>query len=213
MRIPATLCFAWLILAVQVGYLHAQDPPYKGKTIRVLVGFPSGGGSDAEGRVLARHIGKYIPGNPTLIVQNMPGAGGLTASNWFEELAKPDGTDPLLLRRQHGGDAAGIRHSKALNTICAAGKYWAASTGRPSVVLLRPDKLERLTAKDKPPLGIGARTRRRRLEHDFSLGRRISELERALDLRLSRRRRAQAGIRARRGRSLCDSKFSYACAS
>ena len=40
--------------------------------------------------MLARHIGKYIPGNPTLIVQNMPGAGGLTASNWFEELAEPD---------------------------------------------------------------------------------------------------------------------------
>ena len=48
MRIPATLCFAWLILAVQVGYLHAQDAPYKGKTVRVLVGFPSGGGSDAR---------------------------------------------------------------------------------------------------------------------------------------------------------------------
>ena len=41
--------------------------------------------------MLARHLGKYIPGNPTLIVQNMPGAGGLTSSNWFEDLAKPDG--------------------------------------------------------------------------------------------------------------------------
>jgi hypothetical protein len=64
MRIPATLWFAWLILVAQFGYLHAQDTPYKGKTVRVLVGFPSAGGSDAEGRVLARHLGKYIPGNP-----------------------------------------------------------------------------------------------------------------------------------------------------
>jgi tripartite-type tricarboxylate transporter receptor subunit TctC len=42
--------------------------------VRVIVGFPAEGGSDAEGRVLACHIGKYIPGNPTLMVQNMPGA-------------------------------------------------------------------------------------------------------------------------------------------
>ena len=52
----------------------AQDAFYKRKTVRGILGFPAGGGSDAEGRMLARHIGKYIPGNPTLIVQNMPGA-------------------------------------------------------------------------------------------------------------------------------------------
>jgi hypothetical protein len=88
--VAMVVALAWLLFAIPLGSLHAQDLPYKGKTIRVVVGFPSGGGADAEGRVLARHLGKYIPGNPTLIVQNMPGAGGLTASNWFEELA-PDG--------------------------------------------------------------------------------------------------------------------------
>lgn len=66
------LWLVWLILAAQVEYLHAQDFPYKGKTVRVIIGFPSGGGADAEGRVLARHLGKHIPGNPTLIAHNMP---------------------------------------------------------------------------------------------------------------------------------------------
>src|SRR5690242_6448528 len=86
------LSFSFLAQVASVG---AQEAPFKGKTMRVIVGFPSGGGSDAEGRVLARHLGKYIPGNPTLIVQNMPGAGGLTASNCFEDLAKPDGSTHL----------------------------------------------------------------------------------------------------------------------
>jgi tripartite-type tricarboxylate transporter receptor subunit TctC len=69
----------------------AQAPSFKDKSVRVIVGFPPGGGSDAEGRVIARHLGKYIPGNPSLIVQNMPGAGGIIASNYFEDLAKADG--------------------------------------------------------------------------------------------------------------------------
>jgi tripartite-type tricarboxylate transporter receptor subunit TctC len=49
--------------------------------VRVIVGFPAGEGTDAEGRVLACHIGKYIPGAPAFIVQNTPGAGGMTESN------------------------------------------------------------------------------------------------------------------------------------
>jgi hypothetical protein len=76
MIVVTFLWLAWLILAAQLGYLQAQDPPYKGKTIRVIVGFPAGGGSDAEGRVITRHLGKYTPGGPSLIVQNMSGAGG-----------------------------------------------------------------------------------------------------------------------------------------
>ena len=75
------LLFAGLVIVAQIGYLHAQEIPFKGKTIRIIVGFPSGGGSDAEGRVLARHLGKHIPGEPNLIVQNMPGAGVLSLPN------------------------------------------------------------------------------------------------------------------------------------
>ena len=147
----------WLLLAAAPGYLHAQDAPYRGKTVRVIVGFPSGGGSDAEGRVLARHLGKYIPGNPTLIVQNMPGAGGLTASNWFEELAKPDG----LTLYYCVGSTAVTQQVFGMEGVKYNLRGWEmlGSVDRAaSVVLLRPDKLERLTSKDKPPLGIGART-------------------------------------------------------
>ena len=156
MAVMTFLWLAWLILAVQVEYLHAQDLPYKGKTIRVIVGFPSGGGADAEGRVLARHLGKYIPGNPTLIVQNMPGAGGLTASNWFEELAKPDGLtlyycvgSTAVTQQAFGAEGVkfNLRSWEMLGSVDRAA----------SVVLVRPDKLERLTNKERPSLAIGAR--------------------------------------------------------
>jgi tripartite-type tricarboxylate transporter receptor subunit TctC len=71
---------------------HAQSTPfYKDKTIRIVVGFTSGGLYDQYARLLSRHMGKYIPGNPNIIVQNMPGAGSLTATNYVYGVAKPDG--------------------------------------------------------------------------------------------------------------------------
>jgi tripartite-type tricarboxylate transporter receptor subunit TctC len=70
----------------------AQAPPYyQGKSVRIIVGFTAGGGYDRWARLIARHMGKYIPGNPTFVVQNMPGAGGLIAANYIYNVAKPDG--------------------------------------------------------------------------------------------------------------------------
>ena len=71
-----------LVLIAMVGQAHAQATPfYKDKTIRIIVGFTSGGLYDQYARVLARYMGKHIPGNPNIIVQNMPGAGSLSATN------------------------------------------------------------------------------------------------------------------------------------
>ena len=64
---------------------------YKGKTIRFIVGFTAGGGFDVYARTIARHINKHIPGKPTTIVDNMPGAGSLIAANYIFNQAKPDG--------------------------------------------------------------------------------------------------------------------------
>jgi tripartite-type tricarboxylate transporter receptor subunit TctC len=70
----------------------AQTPPfYQGKTIRIVIGSSTGGGYDLWARVLARHYGKYIPGNPTILVQNMPGAASIVATNYLYNVAKPDG--------------------------------------------------------------------------------------------------------------------------
>jgi tripartite-type tricarboxylate transporter receptor subunit TctC len=72
----------------------AQDPAafYRGKTVRIVVGFSSGGGYDVYARVLARHIGRYIPGNPVIVVQNMPGAASLKSVQYLTTGAPADGT-------------------------------------------------------------------------------------------------------------------------
>ena len=67
---------------------HAQA----GKTVTMIIGFGPGGGYDLWGRTVARHIGKFMPGNPTVVVQNMPGAGSFVAASWMYTIAPKDGT-------------------------------------------------------------------------------------------------------------------------
>ncbi len=64
---------------------------YRGRTLRLLVGFSPGGGFDATARVLVRHLGRYIPGQPAIVVEHMPGAGSLIAANHLYHAARPDG--------------------------------------------------------------------------------------------------------------------------
>ena len=71
---------------------HAQtEPYYQGKTIRIIVGFSAGGLSDQWARMFSRSMPKFIPGSPNIIVQNMPGASSVVASNFVYSVAKPDG--------------------------------------------------------------------------------------------------------------------------
>jgi tripartite-type tricarboxylate transporter receptor subunit TctC len=69
----------------------AQEPFYKGKTIRFIVGGSAGGGYDTYTRTITRHLAKHIPGNPILVVDNMPGAGSIISANYVYKVAKPDG--------------------------------------------------------------------------------------------------------------------------
>ncbi len=71
--------------------IAAAAPSFDGKTIRIIVGYSAGGGYDTYARVLSRHMGKHIPGKPTIIVENMPGAGSLISANYLYKMAKPDG--------------------------------------------------------------------------------------------------------------------------
>jgi len=70
---------------------HAQDAFFKGKTIRIIVGFSAGGGYDVYARTIARHMGKHLPGNPTIVVENMAGAASMISANYVYKAAKPDG--------------------------------------------------------------------------------------------------------------------------
>ena len=73
---------------------QAQSPEsfYRGRTVSIYIGFGGGGSYDFYGHLIARHMGKHIPGNPTVVAQSMPGAGSFTLANWMYRIAPKDGT-------------------------------------------------------------------------------------------------------------------------
>lgn len=82
---------AFAALVALAGAAQSADY-YQGKTLRIVVGFSPGGGNDLFARIFPQRLGAFIPGNPRIIVENMPGAGGVTALNWFAKAAPRDGT-------------------------------------------------------------------------------------------------------------------------
>ncbi len=77
----------------------AQGPSLAGKNVTMIIGFGPGGGYDAWGRVVARYIGKHLPGNPNVVPQNMPGGGSFNAANHIYTIAPKDGTVLAIIAR------------------------------------------------------------------------------------------------------------------
>jgi tripartite-type tricarboxylate transporter receptor subunit TctC len=116
LRCSVNLAAALTIAAVSavVAAAARADPIadfYAGKTVQLIIGYAPGAGYDEYARLLGRHIGRHIPGNPTVVVQNMPGAGSIRAANYLYNVAPKDGTtiggfargvflDPLLGRTE-----------------------------------------------------------------------------------------------------------------
>lgn len=108
----------------------AADPIadfYKGRQVTVIIGSTAGGGYDLYGRLVARHIGRFLPGNPTVIATNMPGAGGNTSAAYVANVAPKDGTvigavqTGTLLDQLISANAAQIKHdARTLNYIGSA---------------------------------------------------------------------------------------------
>jgi tripartite-type tricarboxylate transporter receptor subunit TctC len=123
-------CF---LLAVFSAAPACAQSPYEGKTITIITSTGVGGVYDLTARVLARHMGRYIPGNPTLIVQNMPGGGNVLATNYMYNIAPKDG---LTIASIHNAmplhqvlDGRGVRFD--------AGKFnWLGSTGSENEAIL-----------------------------------------------------------------------------
>ncbi len=110
LHILAVAAGAWVCATGNVTSASAQE--YKDKTLTFIVGYSPGGSFDLYARVIARHIGKHLPGNPTRIVENMTGAGGIIAANHLYNRVKPDGlsigawASPLVLQHIMGNEAA-----------------------------------------------------------------------------------------------------------
>ena len=106
---PATAAVACTL--AQYCAIAQADPLadfYSGKTITIIVGSEAGGGYDTNARVMAQHLGQFIPGKPQIVVQNMPGAGSIVATNYVYNIAPKDGTVIGLIQR--GSLIANIVH-------------------------------------------------------------------------------------------------------
>ena len=108
---------------------------YRGKTVRIIVGFSAGGGYDQYSRVIARHLAKYIPGSPAVIVDNMPGAGSIIAANHVYNAAPKDGTvvgnisGPIVLEQLFGAPSVQFEMTVA---VTSARGSWSERNDTPA---------------------------------------------------------------------------------
>jgi tripartite-type tricarboxylate transporter receptor subunit TctC len=153
-------CLAVTLTASHAGAQTAEEF-YRGKQLTLVVGNGPGGGFDVFARLLARHIGRYVPGNPSVIVQNMPGAGSLVAANYLYNLAPKDGTTFGLIARNMPllgllGNNSNVRYDPRKFT-------WLGSSSNFSndayVLIARKDasvkSIEDARRGDGPPLMLG----------------------------------------------------------
>jgi tripartite-type tricarboxylate transporter receptor subunit TctC len=111
-----TRIFVFVVaLVLPFGGVSAQTDFYAAKQISLLIGTTAGGGYDAYGRLVARHIGRHIPGNPAVVPKNMPGAGGLTSANYLYNRAPKDGTEILIVQN-------GLPFERLFHSLSAEGK-------------------------------------------------------------------------------------------
>jgi tripartite-type tricarboxylate transporter receptor subunit TctC len=129
------LLAALALLLVATVPSHAQKIDLAGQKVTLAISTPSGGGYDLYGRLVARYLGRYLPGNPTVVPQNMPGAGSLLAANWLANVAPKDGTclaiipsatlfENLLGNTQARFDARKFSWLISLNDYTAVAAAW-----------------------------------------------------------------------------------------
>src|SRR6476661_3256365 len=93
LRCSGCACALLAVLMIGTPACAQSGADFKGETISIQIGYGPGGGYDTYGRALARHFGRFIPGNPAIIPKNMPGAGSLRAANHIYNLSAREGTE------------------------------------------------------------------------------------------------------------------------
>ena len=135
----------------------AQDAAefYKGRQVNLVVGYGTGGGYDVYGRILGRHIGRHLPGNPTVVIQNMPGAGSLVAANYLYKVAPKDGSTFGIFARNMAmlglvGSAQNVQFDPFKFTWLGSSSSFANDA---YVLLIRRDAKAKTLAEARGPNG------------------------------------------------------------
>jgi tripartite-type tricarboxylate transporter receptor subunit TctC len=131
---------------------------YRGKTVRIVVGFSAGGGYDQYSRLIGRHLSKYIPGNPAVIVENMPGVGSIIAANHLFNASPKDGTvignisGPIVLEQLFGAPSVQFDMAKfRYLAVPVSESYLMIVTKKPGVT-----KFDELVGPKSKPVSMGA---------------------------------------------------------
>jgi tripartite-type tricarboxylate transporter receptor subunit TctC len=145
---------AVLTLAVCGSVSQAEEVSFRGKTIRMIVGFAAGGGTDAAARRISTYLGRHLPGSPTVILQYIPGADGLTAMNYLVQQARPDG---LTITMGSGSQADPMHYRKPQSNFdptkfAAVGGVGLGGTA----LIIRQNAIPRLYDKTAAPIVMGA---------------------------------------------------------
>ena len=143
-------------MAVLASFMWAEAADaadFKGKTISMIIGSEAGGGSDATGRLMAPFFEKYLPGNPQIVVRNVPGAHGITALNYVVQQTKPDGLTVIAASSAQANPLT-IRKDRAIYDPLDF-KYIGGVGRGGTVVLINRESEKRLHDKSAPPLFFG----------------------------------------------------------
>ena len=131
----------------------AQPVSFKGKTVAMIIGYSAGGGTDVAGRLIASILGRYLPGEPQVVVQNVPGAEGLTALNYLVQQARPDG---LTITMGSGSQAEPTHYCNPASRYDPTTFMFVGGAGRGGSALVISKAAEaRLYATDIPAVVMG----------------------------------------------------------
>ena len=132
----------------------AQEVSFKDKPVTMIIGYAPGGGTDASGRLIAQFIGKHLPGQPTIVVRNQPGADGMTSLNYMVQQTKPDG---LTITMGSSTQVDPLNYRKAQAAYDPATFHYLGGVGRGGTVLVISNEAEkRLYDKSLPPVVMGS---------------------------------------------------------
>ena len=142
-----------LVTALVASAPAAQAPFYEGKTLRVLIASGPGGGTDTAGRLVARYLPKYLPGNPKIIIQNMGGGGGTIANNYFASEVKPDGL--TIMQDSSSSVASFVRGGPAIKYDPKKFRVIGGVARPGTLLMIRNDARDRLTNRAAKPVVVG----------------------------------------------------------
>ena len=145
-RIVAASCLIAASAALAAPALAQAQPFYQGKQLSLVINLSAGGPTDTEARLLARHLGPHIPGNPTIVPRIMTGAGGVVAANWLGQVAPPDGLSLGFFSSVAGAaamDVPSVKIDVSKLAFVAAGSGVSVTYGRKNIGtgLSRPEDL------------------------------------------------------------------------